>query len=349
MTGFLTALGQKLAERWLTLLVLPGVLFLCTATAARTLGQAHALDHRRLVGRITGWAQAPAVNGVGGQVVLLAAVLALAAATGLAAQWLGAVVLRTVLAADWRTWPRPLRQWARAAVTRRHTRWSAAAYAYRQQLDADARALAVQRRRADETPRRTRHHAMHRIAAEAPDRPTWSGDRVHAVSVRLGRDHHLDLPTLWPYLWLTLPETTRAEITAAEQALTRAATLGGWALLYAPLTVWWWPAAPLAAALALTVRYRIRTAIDVYAQLLEAAVRLHSADLATQLGALDTGPEAFTVGDCLTRQLRTSTPPPPSAQPHPDRPPTDSRRTAPGSPRRSAPPPQEPGRGPVGP
>ncbi|MFB7253716.1 hypothetical protein [Streptomyces nojiriensis] len=308
MTGFLTALGQKLAERWLTLLVLPGALFLCTAAVARTLGQAHALDHRRLVGRITDWAQAPAVSGVGGQVVLLAAVLALAAATGLAAQWLGTVVLRTVLAADWRTWPSPLRQWAQAAVTRRHTRWSAAATAYRQQRDADARALALQGRRADAAPRRAFHDAMRAIAAEAPDRPTWSGDRVHAVAVRLDRDHHLDLPTLWPYLWLTLPETTRAEITTAEQALTRAATLGGWALLYAPLAVWWWPAAPLAAALALTVRHRIRAAVDVYAQLLEAAVRLHCADLATHLGSLGTGPEAFTVGDSLTRQLRTGTP-----------------------------------------
>ncbi|WP_371675658.1 hypothetical protein [Streptomyces sp. NBC_01276] len=313
MTGFLTTLGQKLAERWLTLLVLPGALFLCTATAARTLGQAHALDHRRLVGRIGEWAQAPAVSGVGGQVVLLAAVLALAAATGLAAQGLGSLVLRTVLASGWRTWPRPLRQWARACVNRRHTRWSAAAHAYRQQLDADARALALERRRADAGPRTAAYHAMHRIAPEAPDRPTWSGDRVHAVGVRLERDHHLDLPTLWPYLWLILPDTTRAEITAAEQALTRASTLGGWALLYAPLAIWWWPTAPLAAALALTVRYRIRTAVDVYAQLLEAAVRLHSADLAARLGTLDSGPAAFTLGDSLTGRLRAQTPPPPTA------------------------------------
>jgi hypothetical protein len=68
---------------------------------------------------------------------------------------------------------------------------------------------------------------MQRVAAEEPDRPTCSGHRIQAVTVRLERDHHLDLPVRWPHLWLILPETTRTEITTAEQALTRATTLGG--------------------------------------------------------------------------------------------------------------------------
>jgi len=282
--GFLSALGQKLAERWLTLLVLPGALFLAVGAAAHSLGHTHALDYHYLTERITDQARTSAAATLGGQVVLLGATLAASAAVGMAAQGLGSVVQRTTLAADWRTWPRPLRLLAQACVYRRHARWTAATHRYRQQLDADARVLARQQRHADPAPRRAAHHAMMRIAAEAPDRPTWSGDRVHGVAVRLERDHHLDLPALWPYLWLTVPETTRAEITAAEQAVTRATTLGGWALLYAPLSVWWWPAAPLAAALALTARYRLRRVIDTYAQLLEAVVRLHAKDLAAQLG-----------------------------------------------------------------
>ncbi|GGT16217.1 hypothetical protein ACFFV7_53480 [Nonomuraea spiralis] len=149
---------------------------------------------------------------------------------------------------------------------------------------------------------------MQRIAAEEPDRPTWSGDRIHAVTVRLARDHHLDLPLLWPHMWLTLPETTRSEITIAEQALTRATTLGGWALLYAPLTAWWWPAAPLTVVLALTARHRLRSATDTYAQLLEAAAHLHATDLATQLGIEHIGPLGPALGDALALQLRTRTP-----------------------------------------
>ncbi|MFI0155766.1 hypothetical protein [Streptomyces lydicus] len=313
MGGFLSSLGQKLAERWLTLLVLPGALFLAIAVAARTLGQVHALDYPHLTSHITHWAQAPATTTAGGQVVLLGAVLAAAAASGLAAHGLGSLIQRATLAADWRTWPRPLQQWAHTCVTRRRARWTAAAERYRQQRAADARNLARTGSRADPTLRRAAHQALRRIATETPDRPTWSGDRIRAVAVRLEHDHHLDLPGLWPYLWLTLPENTRTEITTVEQSLTRASTLGGWALLYALLTAWWWPAAPLAAALALTARYRIRSAIDTYAQLLEAAVRLHITDLAAQLGIDHTGPAGPALGDVLTDQLRTRTSTPPTS------------------------------------
>ncbi|GAA1530707.1 hypothetical protein GCM10009730_44960 [Streptomyces albidochromogenes] len=303
--GFLGALGQKLAERWLTLLVLPGALLIVTATVSRVLGHAHALDHQRLIDRIGQWAQAPVASSVGGQVVLLGAVLAAAAVAGLAAQALGTLVQRAVLAAGWRAWPRPFRQWVYGRVVRRRARWGAAAQRYRQQLDADARSLALLGERADSAPRRAAHQAMHRVGAEEPDRPTWSGDRVHAVSARLERDHHLDLPLVWPHLWLMLPETTRAEITAAEQALTRASTLGGWAALYAPLAVWWWPAAPVAGVLALTARFRLRGAVDAYAQLLEAAVRLHAVELAEQLGIEHAGPLDRLLGDALSQRLRT--------------------------------------------
>ncbi|RSM44905.1 hypothetical protein DMA12_15315 [Amycolatopsis balhimycina DSM 5908] len=308
MGGFLQTLGQKLAERWLTLLVLPGALFVATAITAQTLGQAHALDHHRLIEQVARWVHTPAAAGIGGQVVILGSILASAAAAGLAAQGLATLVQRAVLAVGWNTWPRQLRRGARALVVRRRSRWTAAARRYQQQLDADARALARTGGRADLAPRRAAYHAMLRIATEEPDRPTWSGDRIHAVTVRLERDHHLDLPALWPYLWLTVPETTRAEITTAEQALARAAALGGWALMYTLLTAWWWPAALLAAAIGLTARYRIRCAADTYAQLLEAAARLHATGLATQLGIDHTGHADPALGDALTHQLRAQNP-----------------------------------------
>ncbi|MET9388449.1 hypothetical protein ABZY09_47725 [Streptomyces sp. NPDC002928] len=150
---------------------------------------------------------------------------------------------------------------------------------------------------------------MTRIAPEEPRRPTWSGDRINAVAVRLERDHHLDLATVWPHVWLILPEETRTQITTARQNLTRATTLTAWALLYLPLTVWWWPASLITTTLILTGWARTRTTTDTYALLLEATACLHIRSLADHLGLDPTGPLTPETGDALTRHL-TPTPPP---------------------------------------
>ncbi|MFF2644957.1 hypothetical protein ACFVUB_34595 [Streptomyces niveus] len=328
MGGFLSELGKNLAERWMSLLVLPGALYLAVAAAARTLGHAHPFDLPHLTQQITTWASHPAASTVGGQVVLLAAILAAAAATGLAAQALGSLSEWLCLAADWPAWPAPLRRLAAKQTTRRRDRWNNAARAWHRHREQDAQALA-HGQRADPAPRQAAERAMTRIAPEEPSRPTWSGDRLNAVAVRLERDHHLDLATLWPHLWLVLPEETRTQITLARQNLTRAATLTAWALLYLPLTAWWWPAALITATLTLTGWARTRTATDTYALLLEATTRLHTRDLADRLGLNPTGPLLVLTpetgdnlgltpsgpltpetGDALTHHLTPNPPPP---------------------------------------
>ena len=305
--SLLGELGKKLAERWLSLLVLPGALYLAVATGGHVLGQADPFDGDRLARQITAWAKAPAVSSAGGQAVLLAAVLAAAAGVGLAAQALGSALERLALASGWRAWPTPLRHLARRRVDRRRTRWSSTAAAYRELRETAAKARAAGQR-TDPSARHAALRAMTRIAPEQPDRPTWSGDRLHAVAVRLDRDRHLDLATLWPHLWLTLPDPVRAEITTGRQALTRATTLGAWALLYAPLTICWWPAAPLALVLADTARRQTRTAADTYALLLEATVALHTGDLAQRLGIDHTGPLTLDIGDAVSDALHPPQP-----------------------------------------
>lgn len=99
MNAFLGELGKKLTGRWLTLLVLPGALYLSVAFSARALGQAHPTDTARISARITSWSKAPAATNVAGQVLLLAA----AAAVGLIAASLGAGFEQLVLAAGWHT------------------------------------------------------------------------------------------------------------------------------------------------------------------------------------------------------------------------------------------------------
>ncbi|MFD4913060.1 hypothetical protein ACFWNR_07535 [Streptomyces virginiae] len=121
---------------------------------------------------------------------------------------------------------------------------------------------------------------------------------------------HLHLPIVWPYLWTVLPEPARTDLTTARTALTKATTLTAWAFLYLPLTLWWWPALPLSAGIALTGWRKTRTSTDTYAQLLEATIRLHLTTLATQLGIPHTGAPTPALGDTLTHHLHTQPPTP---------------------------------------
>jgi hypothetical protein len=309
MSGLLDELGKRLADRWLPLLVLPGAFYLAVAIAAHTLGQSHPFDLHLLTTRVIAWAKAPAATSIGGQVLLLAAVLAGSAAVGLAAQALGTLAERLTLAVGWKTWIPPLRQIAQGRVKSRQSRWDAehATYSRLYQLarqDNDSSPA----ERAERAERYAAYRARTRIAPERPARPTWSGDRINAVDARLRRDLHLDLRTIWPGLWLTLPGTARSEITAARQALASATTLSAWAVLYAPLVGWWWPASLIAIAVAVSGWHRTRTSADAYATLLEASSRLYARDLAHHLGVDHSQPLGQQTGDSLTAALHTQPP-----------------------------------------
>jgi len=86
MGGFLEELGKRLAERWLSLLVVPGFFYLAVAAGARALGQSHALDLFQLIRSIAAWAKTPTVTSTSGQVVIIAAVLAGSGGAGLVTQ-----------------------------------------------------------------------------------------------------------------------------------------------------------------------------------------------------------------------------------------------------------------------
>jgi hypothetical protein len=310
LSGFLSELGKKFAERWFTLLVLPGALYLAVAAAARVMGYRHALDVARLTERLSQWAADPTAGTVGAQVVLFAAVLGGSAVAGIAAQALSSAMERAVLAVGWRDlrWD-ALRRRVERRVAARRNRWSAAAGEWRRQRAATASAVALGRS-VDHAPMLAAQRTMLRTAVEEPDRPTWCGDRLNAVALRLDRDLRMDLAVCWPHLWLVLPETSREQVTAARQELTRATTLAAWAVLYFVLLCWWWPAVPLAAVLAGTAWHRTRAATEGYARLLEAVCRLHLRDLAEHLG-LDTDAAPQDVGAAVTRLLEGSPPPVP--------------------------------------
>ncbi|MGW9037006.1 hypothetical protein ACWGQ4_18955 [Streptomyces sp. NPDC055721] len=303
MTAFLATLGGKLADTWLSLLVLPGLLYLAVASAGSVLGHRNPFDHGRLIERIDTMAGAPATHSPGTVVLVAALVLAGSAGVSRLAGALGGGVERLWLG----DWPRPLRPVARALTRRRARRWSAADARYRQALTARAlRAASASASVSASTSASTSEgpsalgdvrddsttapdtaelgEARNLIALTHPTRPTWMGDRLLAADARVHRSYAIDLTSAWPRLWLLLPDTAHTEIQTARAALTGAARRAAWGRLYVLPALWWWPAAVIVAVTWAGAWRQGRLAVHEFAELVEAAVDLHGRDLATALG-----------------------------------------------------------------
>ncbi|MEU8257000.1 hypothetical protein AB0C06_22360 [Micromonospora inaquosa] len=188
-----------------------------------------------------------------------------------------------------------LGQWpigAGALTARRRERWSRADQLVdrlaSEGASAESQARAVARRTA--------------IAPAPPRRPTWMGDRWFAVEQRIAGAYGLDLVTVWPRLWLALPEPARAELRAAKAGWDRSAQLAAWAGAFAALGLAWWPPLCVAAVLGVAGWLRGRAAVAYRADLIEAAFDLHAARLPGLLVGLDTD-----AGRRLSAHLRKGT------------------------------------------
>ncbi|WP_328660306.1 hypothetical protein [Streptomyces sp. NBC_00334] len=298
-SAFLSALGGRIAERWLAALALPGLLFLTAATAATLLGHEHWSDLERLRDWVDTLSDSPAARSAGTVVLVALGVLAGAAATGAAAQALG-----TGVELLWCAEPHgPV---LRYLADRRSHRWRVADAAFRTALVAAGRAriegAAEADRLADVAERRYADRA--RIASAPPRHPFRMGDRLSGPAQRLWQAYRLDLTAAWPHLWLLAADGTRAELQAARLRLTASARLCAWGLGYLVLAVWWWPAA-LAGGVAVTSGVlRGRAAADAFAELTEALADLHVRDLAAALNVEYEGRDDRVLGERLTRLLR---------------------------------------------
>jgi len=285
MTGFLGEIGQKLADRWAALLVVPGLLYLAAVTAAAVLGQGHALSYPDLSRKVTTWAASPALKSAGGTALIIAAVLAGSVIAGLAAAAGGRFI--EIL------WTLP--------GNRAPARWLAAWRRDRsrtQKAIADTATTAAQLRKAIAR--------ADRICLIEADCPTWIGDRLRACHVRIERTYGLDVNAAWPRLWLIVPDAVRTELGAARDAFSSAARLPPWAILYLALGIWWWPAIPIALIAGAAAIIRAHLATGNLADLIESAVDLHSRDLAAQLDENLTGPVTPPMGRILTTRMRKS-------------------------------------------
>jgi len=285
MTGFLGEIGQKLADRWAALLVVPGLLYLAAVTAAAVLGQGHALSYPDLSRKVTTWAASPALKSAGGTALIIAAVLAGSVIAGLAAAAGGRFI--EIL------WTLP--------GNRAPARWLAAWRRDRsrtQKAIADTATTAAQLRKAIAR--------ADRICLIEADCPTWIGDRLRACHVRIERTYGLDVNAAWPRLWLIVPDAVRTELGAARDAFSSAARLAAWAILYLALGIWWWPAISIALITGAAAIIRAHLATGNLADLIESAVDLHSRDLAAQLDENLTGPVTPAMGRILTTRMRKS-------------------------------------------
>ncbi|MER5254408.1 MULTISPECIES: hypothetical protein [unclassified Streptomyces] len=288
MNPLLATLGGKLTERWLNLLVLPGALFLAVTAVGVELGHRHWHDADRLRATLDDLAARPALDRTGTAALLVALALLTAAAASLAAQFLGGAIEN-----HWLRFGRdPL---SRALTARRERRWreadarlaDAVAHATPTGAGADG---AVTVPRSAWALIQARNEARDRISLCAPTRPTWYGDRMQATADRVEGAYGVDLAALWPRLWLILPEPAVRQVQAARDSFSAAARLAAWAVGYALLACWWWPAALVAVGCGAVARSRSRAALDALAGLTEAAVDVHVRELATRVGLL--GPDA---------------------------------------------------------
>ncbi|MFF3732401.1 hypothetical protein ACFYXM_19255 [Streptomyces sp. NPDC002476] len=288
MNPLLATLGGKLTERWLNLLVLPGALFLAVAAVGATLGHRHWHDVDRLRTVLDDLAARPALDRAGTAALLVALFLLVATAASLAAQFLGGAIERY-----WLRFGRdPL---SRALTVRRVRRWrqrearldEAVGHAHRTGAGPDDTVMVPSGTLARI---QSLTEARDRVALREPARPTWYGDRMQATADRVEAAYGVDLAALWPRLWLVLPEPAVRHIQSAHDSFGAAARLAAWAVGYALVACWWWPAVLAALGCAAVARSRARTALDALAGLVEAAVDVHGRELATRVGLLP--PEA---------------------------------------------------------
>ncbi|MTD57554.1 hypothetical protein [Amycolatopsis pithecellobii] len=292
MNAFLSALGGKLAEKWLSLLVLPGALYLAVVAAAVILRHHRPFEIGLLRETMDRVAASPASSSPGAILLTAAGILAAATFAGLTVSALGRGIERLWYAEGTGVVGRLRIAWRRrrwdAADARLHRSLKAGPAARRKALRAQAR--------------------RDRIGRIRPHGPSWIGDGVFGVEQRIRHCYAMQLGQIWPLLWLVVPDQCRAEITAARDAQAASARLSAWAVLYLVAGAVWWPAVPVAVVLAVTARFRARDSAVNLADLVSGAVDLHGRELATRLGVAAEGPFTRDTGAAVEAALRGGVP-----------------------------------------
>ncbi|MGW1738807.1 hypothetical protein ACWCPQ_08340 [Nocardia sp. NPDC001965] len=250
MDALLTGLGSKFAERWITLLALPGLLFALTLVLSwwvHPLGVAHALDPALLSDRLDKPPPRWLANTPHRLVFAALVTLAGAASAGIAAEssrviarlWLGRGVVSGKLLGFF------LRRRIRQAE--------------------------------NEVPRDQR-------ARYLPERATRIGDHLLLAEKRIHAQYGVGLIRIWPRLWHLCDDSERGPVQLAWNRYTAASMRAAWSLGYLALGLLWWPAAIAGGALYLSAWIAARRAAAEIGLLVEALTDIKLPELAAALG-----------------------------------------------------------------
>ncbi|MGW7788041.1 hypothetical protein [Streptomyces tricolor] len=285
MSSLLGGLGEKLADKWVSALAVPGLLLMAASAAAAVLGQTDALDLAALrtragqeAARAGEWSTVAQLAALGAVVLGSVAVGALVRACAAAAErvWTGA-------------WPAPADRVAARLTARRKTRWrglQTEITTLREEMPIPAPGRPEYEANRAEIDRLTA--LRDRIALAEPQRPTMAGDHFAGTGTRLRNQYGIDLAASWTRLWLVLPDTVQAELRVSRAGFDSAVEGTTWATCYLALGLCWWPAALIGLTVGLLAWSRGRRAAVLHAELVESATDLHLKTLAAEFGLAGT-------------------------------------------------------------
>ena len=270
MDKFFEALGGKLAERWLTISV-PALVFWLGGLLAWASGTGGWTALRRPLTWLGGL---PA----GTQIVAVAVTLLGVAASGWIVSQLAAPLLRLAQGYG------PLWNPIRGPLSERFARKFC-------DIGTEFPPLAERLAQAPDkaTPQQRRRHTqltreMRRLPGPGRFMPTRLGNTLRAAESHPVDRYGLDVVTIWPHLWLLLPDLARTDLTTARAKLQSGTAACVWGVLFlgfAPFA-WWAVPAGLAAAFGSWFLWLPGRA-EAYADLVQATVDLYRRALYDQV------------------------------------------------------------------
>ena len=198
MLDLIATVGKNITERWLSAILLPGLLYMAVVGWALLAGQRHALDLPWLAARITDLWQHHA-SSPGTAVVITAVLLGGAGLAGVAATMIAEEVVH-------RLWTiRGPQAWLATRRGRTEAAWQG---------------------RDPSPPNRY-----------LPARATVIGEHFRLIGERVDAQYGLSVLLAWPRIWLLANADTRTPIGAAHRRYYSDAALAAWGVLYLPWTL----------------------------------------------------------------------------------------------------------------
>lgn len=269
LSPFWEGIGGKLADRWAEISV-PALLFWISGLFAWAWHGEGLESLGRLSDRLSRQSTLA-------QVALVLGTLLAVLASGAVVDRLSAYALR-LLEGYWPRILRPLRRWAVSRVTAR-------AAVLERQFQAVAGAVVAGTATAEQQEQYVQADRMlRRLPAEGSFLPTGIGNILRAAERRPAGKYGLEAATVWPHLWLLMPDSARTELAAARRSLDLSVSACVWALCFigfAPLA--WWAAVAGPVVVAIAYRFWVRSRAEVFGDLFEAAFDLYRGRLYEQL------------------------------------------------------------------